>query len=155
MNSARMMTPGASSAPASAFSLSSSRVKRETRWRLPFTTTASLKRGSGSGVDLTELTGRPLHRFLRLHLAAARLRIHHGDDELVPGLGGFLVGLALVAHQPLLQLRGGLERLHHRVLVPHRVFFPLARRADGEALLHREPLLVVLFLVRPLQELDR
>src|SRR5688572_1690808 len=155
MNSARMMTPGASSAVASAFSLSSSRVKRETRWRLPLTVTASLRRGSGSGVDLTELTSRPLHRFLGLRFAAARLRVHHGDDELVPRLGGALVRLPLVAHQPLLQQRRGLERLHHRVLVPHRVLLPLARRADGEALLHGEPLLVVLFLVRPPEELDR
>src|SRR3990170_3569610 len=104
MKSARMMMPGASSAAASAFSLSSSRVKRETRGRRPLTTIASLKRGSASGVDLAELTGRPLHRLLGLHLAAARLRVHHGDDELVPRLGGALVRLSLVPHQALLQL---------------------------------------------------
>src|SRR5574339_1095361 len=121
MNTSRMITPGPSSAVASTFSLSRMRVRRETRWtRLPLAAIASFKRGSGAGVDLAQLARRPLHGLLGLRLAAAGLRVHHGDDELVPGLGGLLVGLALVAHQPLLRLRRGAERRHHRVVLPHR-----------------------------------
>src|SRR6185436_10755671 len=156
MNTARIITPGASSAAARTFSLSSTRVRRETRARPPLTAIASFKRRrSAPGVDLAELAGGPFHRFLRLHLPAARARVHHGDDELVPGLGCLLVGLAGVAHQALLQLRRGAEWRHHRVLLPHGVVFPLLGRADGVALLHGETLLVVLLLVRPAQELDR
>src|SRR6476661_10441348 len=118
MNTARMITPGASSVAARTLSLSSRRVRRETRVRPPLTAVASFKRRrSAPGVDLAQLARGPLHRFLGLHLPAARLRVHHGDDELVPGLGGLLVGLAGVAHQALLQLRRGAEWRHHRVLL--------------------------------------
>src|SRR6185503_12177946 len=120
MNSARITTPGASSALARTFSLSSRRVTRETRSRLPVTTVASFKRALAGGVDLAQLARRPFHRFLGLG-AAAGACIHDGDDELVPGFGGALVRLALVAHQALLQQRRGAERRHHRVLLPHRV----------------------------------
>src|SRR6267142_2930403 len=99
MKMARIATPGASSAAASAFSLSRRRVRRETRVRLPSTASASFKdRESGAGVDLTELTRRPLHRLLGLHPAAAGARVHTGDDEFVPRLGGALLRLAGVAH---------------------------------------------------------
>src|SRR5688572_33495022 len=98
MNSARMITPGASSAPARARSFSARRVRRETGGdamrRPPPVTIASFKMPLCAGVDLAQLARGPLHRFLGLRLATAGLRIHHGDDVLVPGLGGFLVGLA-------------------------------------------------------------
>src|SRR6185436_1126393 len=163
MKSASMTTPGRRSATASSFSLSSSRTSRDTRTRStenaataapsPWMTLSFKTRRSE--VDLAELAGRPLHRFLRLHLAAAGLGVHHRDDELVPGLGGPLVGLAGVAHQPLLRPRRRLEGQHDRILVRHRVVLPLARRPDREAFLHGEPLLVVFLLVRPAQELHR
>src|ERR1043165_611181 len=76
MKTTRIAPPGASNAAARAFSLSSSRVSRETR------ACSALRRRSG--VDLAQLAGRPLHGFLGRHLAAAGLRVHHGDDELVP-----------------------------------------------------------------------
>src|SRR6185436_13496316 len=98
MKSARIATPGASNAAARAVSLSSSRVRRETRAR-------SVRRGRSGAVDLAELARRPLHRFLGAHLAAAGLRVHHGDDELVPRLRRLLVGLAGMAHQARLARR--------------------------------------------------
>src|SRR6185312_6479258 len=99
MKTARMITPGASSAAARTFSLSSRRVRRETRVRPPLTAIASFKRRrSAPGVDLAELARGPFHRLLGLHLAAGGARVHHGDDVLVPRLGSFLVGLASVAH---------------------------------------------------------
>src|SRR6185295_121462 len=129
MNSSRIATPGASSADARTFSLSSSRVRRETRAR-------SALRSVRSGVDLAELAGGPLHRFLRAHLAAAGLRVHHRDDELVPGLGGLPVRLAGMAHQARLAGRRDLERRHHwAALLPHRMLLPGARGADRIALL--------------------
>src|SRR6185503_20744526 len=109
MNSTRITTPGVSSVIASTFSLSSSRVMPETRMRSagraapaapPATTTTGSFKACRSSVDLAQLPGCPLARLLGLHLAAARLGVHHGDDVLVPGFGRLLVGLAGKAHQP-------------------------------------------------------
>src|ERR1051326_2236692 len=102
MKSKRITTPGASSVVARTFSLSSSRVSRETRACSPL-------RSVRSGVDLRQLARGPLHRFLGAHLAAAGLRVHHGDDELVPRLRGLAVRLAAVAHQARLAGRRDLE----------------------------------------------
>src|SRR5690349_18409119 len=108
MKSASMTTPGRSSAVASSFSLSSRRTSGDTRTLSAESAAAAAPSRAGmavpfktrrSGVDLAELAGRPLHRLLRLHLAAAGLCVHHRDDELVPRLGGTLVRLASIAHQ--------------------------------------------------------
>src|SRR5215471_15009468 len=108
MKSASIATPGARSAAARSFSFSSRRTSPDTRTRSSESAAAATPCVPGmaasfkarrSGVDLAELAGRPLHRFLGLHLAAAGLGVHHRDDELVPGLRRALVGLAGIAHQ--------------------------------------------------------
>src|SRR5260221_11570681 len=134
MNSSRIATPGASNAAARAFSLSSSRVSRETR------TCSTLRRSSG--VDLAELARGRLDRLFGLHLAARRIRVHVDDDVLVPCLGGLLARRAREAHMTA-PAPCGPERRHHRIDVPHLVLLPLRRRRYREALLHDDPLLVV------------
>src|SRR4029434_11300723 len=103
MKSARMRTPGTRSAAASSFSFSSRRTTRDTRTRSAESAAAAAPSLAGmagaftarrSGVNLSDLACRQLHRFLRLDTATAGLRIHHRDDELVPDLGRPLVGLA-------------------------------------------------------------
>ena len=160
-----MITPGASSAAASTLLASragASSARRdaiggERRARgAPVPATTGSFKARRSGVDLAQLARGPLHRLLGLHLAAARLRVHHGDDVLVPGLGGLLVRLALASPSAASAARRGAGtaaspgRSSTSRASPSRASAPI-----GEALLHGEPLLVVLLGVRPAQELDR
>src|SRR6185436_4586042 len=125
MKSASMTTPGRRSATASSFSLSSRRTSRDTRTR--------------STENAATAAPSP---WMTLSFKTRRSEVD-------------LAELAGVAHQPLLRPRRRLEGQHDRILVPHRVVLPLARRPDREAFLHGEPLLVVFLLVRPAQELHR
>src|SRR6185295_5969454 len=127
MKSTRMSTPGVSRAAASRFSLSSKRVRRETRPRSagaamlaapPAPATTGSFKASRSGVDLAQFGRGPLDRFLGLHLAACRLRVHVDDDVLVPRLGGLLRRRAGETHVAAAASRDP-ERRHHRVGVPH------------------------------------
>src|SRR6188472_1584158 len=121
MKITRSSIPGVSSVAARTFSLSSKRVQRETRPRSAGAamlaappapaTTGSFKAGR-SAVDLAQLARGPLDGFLGLHLAARRIRVHHGDDVLVPGFRGLLVGRATETHQARLHALHGLERQH-------------------------------------------
>src|SRR6185436_7595410 len=164
MKRTRMTTPGASSAAARAFSFSSRRLKRDTRMAppgsaapaaLPGAATTGAFKVRRSAVDLRQLASRPFGRLFRLHLAAGHIRVHDGDDVLVPRLRRPLVGFARVTHQSHLLVRRCPERQHHGVRLPHRMVFPHAGRAGSEALLHDEPLVVVFLRMGPAQELDR
>src|SRR6185503_16519389 len=157
MNSTRTSMPGASSAAASSFSLSSIRVRRETLARsrgsaalaaLPAPVTTGTLKAGWSLIDLGELASGRLDRCFRRHLAARRIRVHVDDDVLVPRFGGLLGRRAGEAHVPA-PAPCGPERQHHRIGVPHLVLLPLGRGSDRETLLHYEPFLVVGRGVRP------
>src|SRR6185295_4291141 len=160
MNNTRMSTPGVSRAAASRFSLSSKRVRRETRPRSagaamlaapPAPATTGSFKACRSGVNLAQLGRGPLHRLLGLHLAVRRLRVHIDDDVFVPRFGGLLRRRAGEAHVPAPAPRVS-EGQHDRIGVPHLVLLPLSRRPYRETLLHDEPLLVVGRRMRPTQK---
>src|SRR5206468_1643158 len=105
-------------------------------------------------IDLLELALRPLHGILGLH-ALAGLGVHVDDDVLRIRLRGLGRRRPRIAQHPRLA-RGLPEDLEGLVdLAPHRVILPGFGSADGIALVHLEPLSVVLFLVHPLEEFLR
>src|SRR5262249_14727797 len=105
-------------------------------------------------VDLLELALGPLHGVLGLH-ALHGLGIHVHDDVLRVRLGGRGRGRPGMPEGER-RARGLAEHLQLLVdLPPHRVLFPRLGRAHRVALVHHEPLLVVLLLVEPLQEVLR
>src|SRR5437762_3904827 len=102
-------------------------------------------------VDLLELGLGPLHGVLGPH-ALHGLGVHVDDDVLRVRLGGLRRRRSLVAEHPRLA-RGAPEDLQRLVdLGPHRMLFPGLRGAHRIALVHLEPLPVVLLLVHPGQE---
>src|SRR5437773_1865858 len=102
-------------------------------------------------VVLLELGLGPLHGVLGPH-ALHGLGVHVDDDVLRVRLGGLRRRRSLVAEHPRLA-RGAPEDLQRLVdLGPHRMLFPGLRGAHRIALVHLEPLPVVLLLVHPGQE---
>src|SRR5574341_1585796 len=105
-------------------------------------------------VDLLQLTLGPLHGVLGLH-ALHGLGVHVHDDVLGERLGRLPARRTAVPEDAGVA-RGRAEHLEGLVdLVPHGVLVPRGRRRDAVALAHLEPLLEVLLLVEPGEEVLR
>src|SRR5216683_224706 len=103
-------------------------------------------------VDLLELALSPLDGVLGLH-ALDRLGVHVDDDVLRERLGGLAGGRPRVAEDAGISRRGA-EQLERLVdLAPHRVLLPRGGGGHAVALAHLEPLLEVLVLVHPAEQI--
>src|SRR5215813_7661731 len=109
--------------------------------------------GLTSDVDLLELSLRPLHGILGGH-ALDGLRVHINDDVLGYDLGCLARRGPLVASEAPCARRL-LVGQHDRVVAPQLVLFPIRGRADREALLGDEPLVVDVLGVNPAKEFLR
>src|SRR5262249_12709229 len=102
---------------------------------------------TASGVGLDAFAVGPLGRLLGRH-ALDRLGVHVDDDVLADHLGRLAVGRPGIACQPA-EHRQVLERLQHRIDVPHGMLLPHMGSAGGVALLRDEPLIVDRLCVEP------
>src|SRR5215211_3799293 len=109
--------------------------------------------GLTSDVDLRELSLCPLHGILGGH-ALHGLCVHINDDVLGYDLGCLARRGPLVASEAPCARRL-LVGQHDRVVAPQLVLFPIRGRADREALLGDEPLVVDVLGVNPAKEFLR
>src|SRR6516225_1033729 len=109
--------------------------------------------GLTSDVDLLELTLCPIHGILGGH-ALDGLCVHINDDVFGYDLGSPARRGTLVASEAPCARRL-LVGQHDRVVTPQFVLFPIRGRANREALLRDEPLVVDVLGVNPAKEFLR
>src|SRR5262245_28813482 len=102
-------------------------------------------------IDLLEFALRPFDRLLGRH-ALDRLGVHVDDDVFRVHLAGLGRGRPFVAEQPEGPGRRPV-RQHDRVLLPHRMLFPVPGGTHAEPALGHEPLLELRLGVQPRQEI--